>query len=154
MGSGGITAVVVKSGEQKAAYIVIDGNNMISGMREEILTSLSTLGISEGEVFTTDTHAVSALILGKQGYHPVGEVMDRKKLVGYVKQAALAASSYLEPSKVSCQSLMVTDVTVLGAKQLETLCLLIDKSLKMAKRLVAPVFVTAGLVLMSFLLFL
>jgi len=154
MGSGGITAVVVKNGEQRAAYIVIDGNNMISGMREEILTSLSTLGISEGEVFTTDTHAVSALILGKQGYHPVGEVMDREKLVGYVKQAALAASSHLEPSKVSCQSLMVTDVTVLGANQLETLCLLIDKSLKMAKRLVAPVFVTAGLVLMSFLLFL
>lgn len=154
MGSGGITAIVVKSGEQKAAYIVIDGNNMISGMREEILTSLSTVGISEGEIFTTDTHAVSALILGKQGYHPVGEVMDRKKLVDYVKQAASAASSHLEPSRVSCQRLMVTDVTVLGAKQLETLCLLIDKSLRMAKRLVVPVFLTAGLVLMSFLLFL
>jgi putative membrane protein len=154
MGAGGITVIVVKAGVQKSAYVVIDGNNMISGLREEILASLVTLGIDNGEVFTTDTHSVSALILGKQGYHPVGEAMDRKKLVNYIKSLALAAITNLEPAKTSFQSMIVTDVTVLGGKQLETLCLLIDKSLYMAKRIAVPVFLTAGLVLMSFLLFL
>jgi putative membrane protein len=154
MGTGGITVIVVKSGEQKSAYVVADGNNMISGLREEILTSLGTLGVNDGEVFTTDTHSVSALILGGQGYHPVGEAMDRKKLVDYIKETTLAAIANLEPTRASCQSVTVTDVTVLGEKQLETLCLLIDRSLKTAKRIVAPVFLTAGLVLMSFLLFL
>jgi putative membrane protein len=154
MGAGGITVIVVKAGVQKSAYVVIDGNNMISGLREEILASLVTLGIDDGEVFTTDTHSVSALILGKQGYHPVGEAMDRKKLVNYIKSLALAAITNLEPAKTSFQSMIVTDVTVLGGKQLETLCLLIDKSLYMAKRIAVPVFLTAGLVLMSFLLFL
>jgi putative membrane protein len=154
MGAGGITVIVVKSDVQKSAYVVIDGNNMISGLREEILESLIALGIDNGEVFTTDTHSVSALILGKQGYHPVGEAMDRRKLVDYIKNLTLKAITNLQPAEASCQSITVADVTVLGGKQLETLCLLIDKGLQTAKRIVVPVFLTAGLVLMSLLLFL
>lgn len=153
MGPGGITAVVVKCGEQKAAYVVIDGNNMVSGLREEILSALKSMGVDEGEVFTTDTHSVSALILGGHGYHPVGEVMDREKLVGYIKEAARTATSDLEPVRASCSGIKVADVTVLGAKQLETICLLIDKTVQTAKKIIAPIFVTAGLLLMLFLWF-
>jgi len=153
MGTGGITAVVVKCGDQMTAYIVIDGNNMVSGLREEILSYLSSLGISEGEVFTTDTHAVSALILGGHGYHPVGEVMDKTRLLGYIKDVTLAAIATLDPAKAAFGGVIVKDVTVLGAQQLETLCLLIDRSLQTAKRSVIPVFVTAGVLLMIFLLF-
>jgi putative membrane protein len=153
MGPGGITAVVVKCGGQKAAYVVIDGNNMVSGLREEILLALKSMGIDEGEVFTTDTHSVSALILGGHGYHPVGEVMDREKLIGYVKEAARTATSHLEPVKASCSDIEVTDITVLGAKQLETLCSLIDKTVQTAKKIIAPIFVTAGLLLMLLLWF-
>lgn len=153
MGTGGITAVVVKCGDQTTAYIVIDGNNMVSGLREEILSYLSSLGISEGEVFTTDTHAVSALILGGHGYHPVGEVMDKTRLLGYIKDVTLAAIATLDPAKAAFGGVIVKDVTVLGAQQLETLCLLIDRSLQTAKRSVIPVFVAAGVLLMIFLLF-
>ena len=153
MGTGGITAVVVKCGDQTTAYIVIDGNNMVSGLREEILSCLSSLGISEGEVFTTDTHAVSALILGGHGYHPVGEVMDKTRLLGYIKDVTLAAIAALDRAKAAFGGVIVKDVTVLGAQQLETLCLLIDRSLQTAKRSVIPVFVTAGVLLMIFLLF-
>ena len=32
MGAGGITAIVVEVENQKTAYIVIDGNNMIPGL--------------------------------------------------------------------------------------------------------------------------
>ncbi len=111
------------------------------------------MGLDEGEVFTTDTHSVSALILGGHGYHPVGEVMDREKLVGYVKEAARTATSDLEPVRASCSGIKVADITVLGAKQLETLCLLIDKTVQTAKKIIAPIFVTAGLLLMLFLWF-
>lgn len=153
MGTGGITAVVVKCGDQTTAYIVIDGNNMVSGLREEILSCLSSLGISESEVFTTDTHAVSALILGGHGYHPVGEVMDKTRLLGYIKDVTLAAIGALDRAKAVFGGVVVKDVTVLGAQQLETLCLLIDRSLQTAKRSVIPVFVAAGVLLMIFLLF-
>ena len=64
MGTGGITAIVVQVDKQKTAYVVIDGNNMISGLREKILAALTSVGFDESEVFTTDTHAVSALSLG------------------------------------------------------------------------------------------
>jgi putative membrane protein len=154
MGTGGITVIVVKTGHQKSAYVVVDGNNMVSGLREEILASISSLGIEEGEVFTTDTHSVSALILGKQGYHPIGEAMDKRRLVDYIKQATLEATSKLKPVQGASKSITVNNVTVLGEKQLETLCVLIDKSLRMAKRLLVPVFLVTGLVLMWFLLFL
>ena len=63
MGAGGITATVVQVGKQKTAYVVIDGNNMISGLREKILAALTSVGFDESEVFTTDTHAVSALVV-------------------------------------------------------------------------------------------
>lgn len=153
MGPGGITVIVVQRDGQKAAYVVIDGNNVVSGFREEILSSLSSLGVNEGEIFTTDTHAVSALILGGHGYHPVGEVMDKERLMGYVKEATLTAIGNLETASAACGSVTVKDVTVLGAHQLETLCRLIDESLQTAKKSVLPVFLSAGLLLMIFLLF-
>lgn len=153
MGPGGITVVVVKVGKQKAAYVVIDGNNMISELREKILSALQSVGIDEGEVFTTDTHAVNALVLDKRGYHPVGEVMNDEKLISYIREAALAAISDLERVKAACRSITVPDVKVIGAKQLETLCLLTDRTLQKAKKIVVPIFATSGLLLMLFLAF-
>ncbi|HVP26392.1 MAG TPA: DUF2070 family protein [Candidatus Bathyarchaeia archaeon] len=153
MGPGGITVVVVKVGEQKTAYVVVDGNNMVSGLRERILSALHSTGIDEGEVFTTDTHAVNAVILGERGYHPVGEVIDNDKLIGYVKKATSDALADLDHVKnMGCYNLTVRQVKVIGAKQLEALCILIDTSIKRAKKLL-PIFVGSGLLLMMFLLF-
>jgi putative membrane protein len=153
MGSGGITVVVVKSGQQKAAYVVIDGNNMVSGLRERILSSMLSIGIDEGEVFTTDTHAVNALILTEHGYHPVGEAIENEKLISYIKEATRSALAKLESVGVTCHSITVSNVKVIGAKQLEALCLLIDKAIQRAKRAVLPVFGVSGLLLMLLLLF-
>lgn len=152
MGSGGITVVVVKVGQQKAAYVVIDGNNMVSGLRERILSSLLSMGIDAGEIFTTDTHAVSALILTGHGYHPVGEAIENEKLISYIKDAAHSALVNLETVGVSCHSITVPNVKVIGAKQLEALCLLIDKVIQRAKKAAVPVFGVSGLLLMLLLL--
>lgn len=153
MGSGGITVVVVKSGLQKAAYVVIDGNNMVSGLRERILSSLLSLGVDEGEVFTTDTHAVNALVLTEHGYHPVGEAIDNEKLISYIKDTTRSALAKLESVGVSCGRVTVPNVKVIGAKQLEALCLLIDRAVRRAKRAFVPVFGVSGLLLMLLLLF-
>jgi len=153
MGPGGITVVVVKVEEQKTAYVVIDGNNMVAGLREKILSTLYSIGVNEGEVFTTDTHLVNAIVLVERGYHPVGEAIDHGKLIDCIKKTALSALSNLESVKAACHKVGVSDVTVIGEKSLETLCLLIDKGNRRAKRIVAPIFVTSGLVLMLFLAF-
>ena len=145
MGPGGITAIVVKVAEQKSAYVVIDGNNMISGLREEILSALTSIGFHESEVFTTDTHAVSAVILGRRGYHPVGEVMNHETLIGYIKEAAKAAVAKLESCKAGCKSVVVPKVRVIGKARLESLSMLVDKALQKAKQIVVPIFAFEGL---------
>jgi putative membrane protein len=151
MGPGGITAVVVKVAEQKTAYVVIDGNNMVSGLREEILSALKSLGFHESEVFTTDTHAVSAVVLGRRGYHPVGEVMNHETLIRHIQEAAKAAVANLETCNAGCLRLVVPKVRVIGEARLESLSLLVDKALKWAKQIVAPIFVSEGLILILLL---
>jgi len=151
MGSGGITAVVVKVAEQKTAYIVIDGNNMVSGLREKILSALKSTGFHESEVFTTDTHAVSAVVLGRRGYHPVGEVMNHDALTSYITEAAKTAEANLETCNAGCLRLVVPKVRVIGQARLESLSLLVDKALRWAKRVVAPIFVSEGVALIVLL---
>jgi putative membrane protein len=151
MGSGGITAIVVKVAEQKTAYIIIDGNNMISGLREKILSALKSAGFHESEVFTTDTHAVSAVVLGRRGYHPVGEAMNHDALIKYIIEAAKTAKSNLETCNAGCLRLVVPKVRVIGQARLESLSLLVDKALRWAKRAVVPIFVSEGIALIVLL---
>jgi putative membrane protein len=155
MGAGGITAIVVQVGKQKTAYVVIDGNNMISGLREKILAALASVGFNEGEVFTTDTHAVSALSSGRsvqRGYHPVGEVMSHDVLIGYICDVAKKAESNLEQSKAGAAHLVVPQVRVIGDAHLKAMSTLVDKSIQKAKQMLLPIFGLEGLILILFLL--
>ena len=158
MGEGGITATVVQVEKQKTAYIVIDGNNMISGLREKILASLSSAGFDESEVFTTDTHAVSAIVTGRRagrhGYHPIGEVMNHEILISYICDVAKKAEANLETSKAGCIHLVVPQVRVIGEARLQSMTTLADKSIKKAKQTLLPVFGLEGLVLILLLVFL
>jgi len=154
IGLGGITVAVIEVGEQKTAYVVIDGNNMVSGLRESILSTLHLAGIDEGEVFTTDTHSVNAVISGNRGYHPVGEAIDHESLIQHIRDATFMALSGLEPVKAACRRITLSDIKVIGEKKLETLCLLIDKTLQKAKKIVIPIFAIDGLLLMLVLMFL
>jgi putative membrane protein len=152
MGPGGIAALVVKVRDQKTAYITIDGNNMVTGLREKILNTLSNVGIDEGEVFTTDTHEVNAVTISARGYHPVGEAMDHDVLINYVKQVATEALANLEPAEVAWGTETVSGVKVIGEKQIEALCMLLDNSMKRARKLAVSIFPIAGVVLIALLL--
>ena len=154
MGAGGITVVVFKTGRNYIGYVVIDGNNIVSGLREKIQSALASKGISKSEVFTTDTHSVNAVVLTKRGYNPVGETMDLTRLISYIEKAAVVAMEDLESANAGCCEVPIAKVRVIGEKQLETLCLLIDKSVQRAKRIAAPLFIGSGLLLMLFLMLL
>jgi putative membrane protein len=151
MGAGGITALVVKVGAQKTAHIVIDANNMVSGLREKILAALTSAGFSESEVFTTDTHAVSAVVVGRRGYYPVGEAMNHDALIGYITQAAATAAGNMEKCKAGCLRMVVPKVRVIGGDCLESLTVLVDKTIYEAKRIIVPVFALEGLILILLL---
>jgi putative membrane protein len=147
MGPGGIIVTIVKVAGQKIAYVTIDGNNMISGLREKILSALSEVGIDDGEVFTTDTHAVNAVVLDARGYHPVGEATDQETLIKYIRQAATQALADLEPTDISWRIDTVSKVKVIGEKQIEAMCTLVDKAIQTAKRSAVSIFPLAGIIL-------
>jgi putative membrane protein len=157
MGTGGITAIVVQVEKQKTAYVVIDGNNMISGLREKILAALTSVGFDESEVFTTDTHAVSAIVTGRRagrrGYHPVGEVMSHEILIRYICDVAKKAEAHLETSKAGCIHFVVPQVRVIGEARLQSMSILVDKAIQKAKKTLIPVFGLEGLFLILLLAF-
>ncbi|MCS7124194.1 MAG: DUF2070 family protein [Candidatus Bathyarchaeota archaeon] len=152
MGPGGITVVVVEVAGRKTAYVVFDGNNMVSGLREKILLALQSIGIDDGEVFTTDTHSVNAVTLSARGYHPIGEVMNHERLIEYVTEAARNALANLSQAKVKFSYVQIPRVKVIGRESLEKLCMLPDMVVRRAKRIVAPLFIATSLLLMLFLL--
>jgi putative membrane protein len=152
MGPGGITATVVQVESQKTAYIVIDGNNMVPGLREKILEALTTQGFDVSEVFTTDTHAVTASITGRRGYHPVGEALDQTVLIRYIEEAAKTAEANLETCKAGFRTLIVPKVRVIGEERLKSVTTLVDKAIVKAKHIVFPIFGLEGLLLILLLL--
>jgi predicted neutral ceramidase superfamily lipid hydrolase len=151
MGSGGITAITVQVEDQRVVYIVIDGNNMISGLREKILPTINASGFAASELFTTDTHAVSALVTGSRGYYPIGEAMNQDELVKYIIDVAKTAADNLEIAKVGCKRLVVPQVRVIGGSRIAALSLLVDNAIVKAKQIVVPVFLIEGLLLLLLL---
>jgi len=154
MGLGGIVVTLIKVSGQHTAYVTIDGNNMISGLREKILSALSEVGVDDGEVFTTDTHAVNAVVLNARGYHPIGEAMDQSTLIKHIRQAVTEALADLEPAETLWRIETVSKVRVIGEKQIEAMCMLVDKAIQRGKRLAISIFPLAGVILTALLLLL
>ncbi len=154
MGHGGISVVVVEVGSQKVAYVTIDGNNMVSGLREKILSAIKEMGIDDGEVLTTDTHSVCGMIRSRRGYNLVGEAIDHSKLIDYIKEATNRALNNIEPVEVSWRSEIIPKVKVIGEQQITELTVLADETTELVKKLAVSLFPLAALFLILFLLIL
>ncbi|UCH31464.1 MAG: DUF2070 family protein [Candidatus Bathyarchaeota archaeon] len=152
MGLGGIHVLVVKVSEQTSAYVTIDGNNMISGLREKILDSIKELGIEIGEVLTTDTHAVNAITTTTRGYHPLGETIPHETLNNHILSGIKDALNNMEPASTAWQTGEAANVKVIGEGQIKELSWLADKALRKAKNIAAPLFTVAGLLLITLLI--
>jgi predicted neutral ceramidase superfamily lipid hydrolase len=126
---------------------------MVSGLREKILASLLELGISSGEVLTTDTHIVNAVVMNERGYHPVGEAIDHQKLIEDINKAAVKALGNLEPAKASWRQEVIQDIKVIGEQHIDKLSLIVDEGAKRAKKTSTLIFPAIGLIL-AILLFL
>ena len=116
------------------------------------MESLVGLGFDSSEVFTTDTHSVTASVTGRRGYHPVGEVMDHKLLINYISEVAKKAEANLEASNAGYLHFIVPQVRVIGEERLKSVTTLVDKAIVKAKHLVVPIFGGEGLLLILLLL--
>ncbi|MEJ2271675.1 MAG: DUF2070 family protein, partial [Candidatus Bathyarchaeota archaeon] len=130
----------------------IDGNNMVSGLRDKILSAIKELDINDGEILTTDTHSVCGMIRSARGYNLVGEAIDHKELIEYIKEATSLALDNIEPVEVSFRTEIIPEVKIIGEKQITELTVLADKTTERVKKLAITLFPLAAIFLCLFLL--
>jgi putative membrane protein len=153
MGPGGISVIVTEVDDQKVAYVTIDGNNMVSGLRDRILSALKELGIDDGEVLTTDTHSVCGMIRSTRGYNLVGEAIDHVMLINYIREAAVRALADLEPAEVSWRTEIIPKVKVIGEQRITEFTVLADDATERVKKVALFLFPSAAVILILLLLF-
>jgi putative membrane protein len=110
----GIQVLVIRcesdSEKNTYAYILFDGNNMVSGLREQILNSIAPY-VDDAEVFTTDNHIVNATM---GGYNPVGLKIEPKRIIQNIQKLVKRAKDNLAYSEVGVNSGIVKNIRILG----------------------------------------
>src|SRR5437867_2518694 len=120
IGSGGLSVMVVKTENDTASYITIDGNNMQQGLRDHLLQSIRETGVSDAEVMTTDTHLVTGLVRSPLGYYPVGTALPTAAFVTKITQTVQKAMSNLEESSVGFSKFSL-QLQVLGSETFQSI---------------------------------
>ncbi|MDR2854573.1 MAG: DUF2070 family protein [Methanomicrobiales archaeon] len=94
----GILALVTEVSETTAVYLLFDGNNIVTGVREQIRDHILSLGwADECEVATTDTHSVNSL----SGFNAIGVQIPPDQFMPYIEQVVQQAYQNLADSSVS-----------------------------------------------------
>ncbi len=110
LGPRGIQAVLIEVDGQSTAYILFDGNNMVPGLREKLLSGVEDL-VDDAEVMTSDNHIVNNTL---PGYNPVGWRMEHEQLIRATRDAVEQAAGSLELGTASAFTGVLEGVKVWG----------------------------------------
>ncbi|MFX1318270.1 MAG: DUF2070 family protein [Promethearchaeota archaeon] len=152
MGPEGINVLVVEVAEQKTAYVLIDGNNMVVGLREKLIQTLVPDLVDGAEILTTDTHETSA-ISSHNGYSPIGEAISHDNLNILIAELVNEAIKDLKPAQVSIYQGETSPLVVMGEGTADKLTSLIPVSASVAKRVGITVYTVAFIISLILLLF-
>jgi len=111
VGGLGLTVMVVEAGRQRTAYVGIDANNIVGGLRERILAALPDM--DHAEVVTSDSHEGNTLT--KTNF--VGERLDAEVLIRDVRALCDAAVTSLEPVEWGGAVSLARGLRVVGAQR-------------------------------------
>ena len=149
-GPSGISVMGIEVSGQRFAYVNVDGNNMITGLREEIISAIKAVGFDDGEVMTSDTHMVNGIVSARLGYHTVGEMVPRADLLGEVTETCREALANLETCEVGAVSGQIL-VTTLGSKSLRRVMGLVYRISKLTALTLFPIVVAITILSLLFL---
>ena len=145
IGDGGIMVTVIEVNNQKSAYISVDANNMVVGLREKIQNVLRQSGYDFSEITTTDTHVIASHSSG-EAYFPLGKAIPEDILIEKMLAAVKEADSKKAECSVKFSKRRINDVYLLGNKGIENLWKVTDKTTQVAKERVV---VLASLLIVS-----
>jgi putative membrane protein len=151
MGLGGIDVFWIETGGKSYAYVIFDSNNMASGLRERILSTLRQMGVADGEVMTSDTHMVNGIASSRFGYHPIGEATDPEDIVASVRTAAEEAKKSVEPVEASL-SCSEVQVKTLGLSSFSQLMRFVLRTARLTFATLFPVVLVIAIVSLVFLI--
>ena len=140
-GDRGGQVLVVEVDGQRTAYVLIDGNNMVQGLREVLLEQILTV-VDYAEVMTTDTHVVNTIT----GKNPVGMHVPASEFLPFVMQALQAAIGNLAASEVAGSTAHCEHIVVFGSNRISQLASTVNAMLVF----VAPL--SLAMLLLAFLL--
>lgn len=135
MGALGIRVVVVEVLGQKSAYVLIDGNNMVLGLRDKIIKALP---VEEAEVMTTDTHVVNFI-----GDNFIGARIDHAELINTIREMTEEAIEDLEPVRVGMNTEFAEDVLVFGSHRTAQLASTVNAIIAMGGALAISIMIAA-----------
>ena len=115
-GSLGVQVLATEVGGKRAAYVLVDGNNMAPGVRERLLAVVGGY-VDEAEIMTTDTHTVNMV----SGKNPVGYAVPVGEIVPYVEQAVREAVEDLAPARVGAATASCEGIVVFGSQRVSQL---------------------------------
>ncbi|SMO76398.1 DUF2070 family protein [Halorubrum cibi] len=131
----GVRVAVTRVAGVEAAYVLIDGNNMVPGLREDLLAAVrEATGIDRVEVMTTDNHVVNRT----RADNRVGLEIDVDRLAETVASLAVGAREDLEHVAVAGGTEHAT-VTVFGNDRTETLATQANAAISLGAALAAAV---------------
>ena len=140
----GIQALVIETGGQETAYVLLDGNNIIQGAREVFRNAALEL-VDDAEIMTTDTHVVNTIT----GNNPVGLEVPPTKIVPYIRKAVEDARADLAPGEAGGATACCRGITVFGSHRIAQIAAAITSILTFLAPLgIALIFFT---LLLSFL---
>lgn len=142
LGPRGIQAVLLEVDGQRTAYILFDGNNMVPGLREKLLSALEDL-VDEAEVMTSDNHIVNNAL---PGFNPVGWRMDHDLLVRSARAAVEQALGSLEKGTAATSTGVLEGVKVWGHQTAVRLTTAIQSSISTMRLNAAVTFSLAAAV--------
>jgi putative membrane protein len=109
----GVQVMVVIAGGQKTAYVLFDGNNMETGVREEIRRRLRA-HVDECEVMTTDTHVVNTV----SGKNQVGLRVLVDEFYPLVEKAVTDALHDAAPASMGSSTAWCRDIVIFGSQRI------------------------------------
>lgn len=112
----GVQVLVVETAGQKTAYVLFDGNNIATGVREVLLEKILTL-VDAAEVMTTDSHVVNTIT----GKNPVGLLVPVESFLPEVMRTVQKAIDDLSPAECAAATAQCEHVVVFGSNRISQL---------------------------------
>lgn len=120
----GVQVLVVEAEGQRTAYVLLDGNNMVEGVRDALVERCLEL-VDETEIMTTDSHVVNTVT----GKNPIGQAVPVGELAPVLERALRAALADLAPATVAASTAWCEGVVVFGSTRITQLAATVNAML-------------------------